>query len=64
MNEVLLDNSKCELCCECINICSQEVLGMIASTIKVIKPEQCTYCEECVDICPNEAIEVKYDISM
>lgn len=64
MNEIYLDRCKCNECCECVNICSQEVLGLIGGMIKVVKFEQCTFCEECVDICPNDAIEVKYDISM
>ena len=62
MNEICIDNSRCKVCCECINICTQEVLGLLGGAVKVVRMEQCTYCEECVDICPEGLIEVKYDL--
>lgn len=64
MNEVLVDKDKCVLCCECINICSQDVLGIQKGKVAVINFDDCTFCEECVDICENDGIKVKYDITM
>ena len=61
MNEISIDRKKCDVCCECINVCREEVLGIISGEVKVVKLEQCSYCEDCVDICENEAIEVVYD---
>ncbi|MBP5421700.1 MAG: 4Fe-4S binding protein [Paludibacteraceae bacterium] len=59
MKGIYLDNNKCEVCCECINICREDVLGILGGLVKVINVEQCTLCEDCVDICKNEAI--RYD---
>ncbi len=61
MNEILVSDD-CVFCCECINICSEEVLGIQEGKVKPVAFDNCTYCEECVDICENNAIEVWYDI--
>lgn len=63
MNELILPE-KCDVCCECINICEQECLGILGGVVKVAVPDNCIFCEQCVDICPDGLIEVKYDISM
>lgn len=61
MSRVVVDNKVCTVCCECINICREEVLGLVGGKTKVIKPSLCTFCEDCADICEFEAIEVIYD---
>ena len=61
MNEVLVHDN-CDMCCECINICPNDVIGIRAGKITMIDWFNCTFCEDCVDICPNENLEVEYDI--
>ena len=61
MNEICIDNKKCTVCCECINVCTHEVLGIRAGKVKALKPNQCIYCEECVDICPDGYIKIEYE---
>ena len=61
MNEICIDNKKCKVCCECVNICNQEVLGIRQGKIKAIEFDRCTYCEDCADICPTEAIKIKFE---
>ena len=57
-----IDKNKCNICCECINICSKEVIGMSSGKVQMLKFENCTYCEECVDICPENAIKFEWVI--
>lgn len=64
MSEIYIDPNKCEVCCECINICSTESLGLIGGKVKQIDATVCTLCEECYEICGNVAIEVIYDIGV
>lgn len=64
MNKLILDVECCEVCCECINICSQDVLGIREGKVAIMTLDDCTFCEECVDICPTQAIRVEYDITM
>lgn len=64
MSEVIIDNEKCIVCCECINVCREEVIGMEKGEVKVLKPELCSYCEDCSDICEQFAIEVLCDCEM
>ena len=64
MNKVIIDNTKCVSCFECINVCRNEVLGMTGGVVKVVKPTQCLNCEDCCDICETSAIKVIYDSKM
>lgn len=61
MREIFIDRCKCNVCCECINVCREEVLGLLGGLVKVTKLEQCSYCEDCVDICEQGAIGINYD---
>lgn len=62
MNKIYIDNKKCETCCECINICRCEVLGIRQGNVRIIEFDKCTYCEDCVDICPNGAIKIEFEV--
>lgn len=62
MNKIYVDYNKCKTCCECINICRFEVLGINQGKIKAIDFDKCTYCEDCVDICPKDAIKIEYEV--
>ena len=59
--KIAIDPTKCTVCCDCINVCREEVLGILGGKIKAIKPDQCSICEDCMDICENNAIEVGND---
>lgn len=61
MNEIIID-PKCDVCCECINICTQDVLGIQGGKVKATGFDDCTFCEECVDICPEGNIKIRFDI--
>lgn len=62
MNDIVVSSNNCDVCCECINICVNEVIGIREGKVKILAIDHCTFCEECVDICPNQCIEVNYDI--
>lgn len=55
---IIVDNDNCNVCCECINICSSEVLGIRSGKVMALKNEECQLCESCSMICENESIKV------
>lgn len=61
MSEVVIDHNSCTVCCECINVCRDDVLGIREGKVYVFT--DCAYCEDCVDVCENNAIKVKHDFS-
>lgn len=58
---IAINRNNCIICCECINVCRGEVLGILNGNVAIIRPNQCTNCEDCVDICENGGIIVSYD---
>ena len=56
---IKIDMSKCDICCECINVCSSDVLGVRAGNVVAIMDDKCQLCEVCVDVCETEAITVE-----
>lgn len=62
---IKVDESRCNLCGECVRICPKKVL-VPADDKKKLKVQnliECTLCQDCVDICPLDpaAIEVNWD---
>ena len=57
---IIIDSDKCSVCCECINICPCEVLGIRSGKVVVHRLDDCELCEYCLDVCENEAIGVYY----
>ena len=61
MNELNIMGN-CKVCCDCVNICPQEVLGIVGGKVKVLDLKKCTFCEECVDICQQNNIEMRCEL--
>ena len=57
MNEIYISNS-CKVCCECINVCRNEVLGIRSGKVFPVRLEECAYCEDCTEVCPEGAIHL------
>ncbi|MCX7965734.1 MAG: 4Fe-4S binding protein [Syntrophorhabdaceae bacterium] len=51
-----IDQSKCDICYECIDVCPNDVFDTFENKIIVSSPEDCIECMGCVDICPTRAI--------
>ena len=57
--KIMIDNDKCTICCECINVCREEAIGLVAGKVKLIRENECELCEDCVDICEHKAITLE-----
>jgi NAD-dependent dihydropyrimidine dehydrogenase PreA subunit len=58
MYTITVDQTKCKVCSECIDICSNGIYSKEADHIVVGHTEQCTGCQNCVSVCVNEALTV------
>jgi len=54
--EVHYDESKCNGCGECVEICPQGVIEMEGDKAKWANPEECIGCESCLEVCEPGAI--------
>ncbi len=57
---VEIDNSKCNLCGECVKVCSRRALALKDAEI-VLDPLRCSLCKLCVETCDVKAISLKMD---
>jgi NAD-dependent dihydropyrimidine dehydrogenase PreA subunit len=56
--DVTIDNTKCDGCEECVNICPSEVFQIVEQKSDPHQVSECAYCLSCVEACPNSAITV------
>jgi len=54
-----VDNSKCNGCEECLEVCSVGVLGIRNGKAFAARPDDCVGCLSCVDVCKEGAINVE-----
>ena len=47
----------CDLCGECVEVCSSGALSITNSALKY-NADNCQYCEVCCDVCPEYAIRI------
>lgn len=53
-----VDDSKCDGCGNCIEVCPADVFEMQDGKSAVVRPDDCVECMACVENCPTEAIEL------
>ena len=53
-----INEDKCILCGECIELCPSTALNFYHDKIVHI-PYECTHCETCIDICEYNAIKIE-----
>lgn len=58
----VIDNKKCTICGECVDVCPENVLVIEDSILKFVNPEACTMCAECESVCPEDAVTIHYQI--
>ena len=58
MLEIRIDEKKCNLCLECIEVCPEGVLELVDGRPVHVYTEKCRGCKECLNICPEDAISV------
>jgi len=61
MPEIKLDSKRCDVCGDCVDVCSRKVLEKSEGEIMISNPLECTLCKDCVRVCHMDppAIEVK-----
>ena len=47
----------CDLCGECVDVCSGKALSITDNTLH-FNSDVCTYCESCMDVCSECAIRI------
>ncbi len=55
---VNIDESKCEGCGDCVDICPSfaiEIIGGVAT----VDEDMCEECGACVEVCPNNAVSLQ-----
>jgi DNA-directed RNA polymerase subunit D len=58
---VEIDQSKCDLCKKCIDVCPTHILEIKNNKLVVTDIEQCTSCKTCMELCENDAVIVDSD---
>jgi dissimilatory sulfite reductase (desulfoviridin) alpha/beta subunit len=53
-----LEESLCEICLACINICPSGAIDQLDDNVR-IDDTKCIHCGKCVNICPEKAVSVK-----
>ena len=56
--KVSLDESNCNNCMKCVEICPKDVFEVRDGKVVVANDFDCTLCKDCVDVCDNKAIDV------
>ncbi len=57
---VVIDDSKCDDCKRCIEVCPKKVFEEVDGKVVVKNPENCVICNACVEECPD-AVKVDAD---
>lgn len=51
----------CNLCGECVTVCSGKALSITDDKLNY-DGSVCTYCESCMDVCPECAIRITDEV--
>jgi NAD-dependent dihydropyrimidine dehydrogenase PreA subunit len=55
-----VDQSRCNRCGTCIDMCPMDVLSFSRTGLPYMKyRDDCWYCDVCVFVCPRKAIQMK-----
>ncbi len=58
MYVITIDEKKCKVCGECVNICPVEIYKQDGNRIIVGNTEECSNCQSCVSVCETQAITI------
>ena len=59
MYVIVIDETKCTGCGECVKICPFEIYKLEDGKLVVGNSDECTNCQSCVSVCACEAIIIK-----
>jgi adenylylsulfate reductase subunit B len=61
----VIDESLCERCGTCYDICPQDILYFEEDTVPTIPyPDECWHCGACVLDCPVEAVRLRLPLQL
>ncbi len=58
MYVIVIDETKCTVCGECVNICPVEIYKQVDNRIVVGNSDECSDCQSCISVCASEAITI------
>ena len=58
MYSIVIDETKCKVCGECVNICPNEIYKIEDNRVVIGNSADCSGCQSCVSVCANEAITI------
>ncbi len=53
---------RCDGCGNCVQVCPNGALGLVAGLAVLVSPDDCAYCADCEEYCPQRAIGLPYEI--
>jgi len=56
MYVIVIDETNCKVCGECVTICPVEIYEQEADRITVGNTDECSGCQSCVSVCETQAI--------
>jgi NAD-dependent dihydropyrimidine dehydrogenase PreA subunit len=58
MYVIVIDETKCKACGECVKICPSEIYKIEGSHAVVGNSGDCSGCQSCVSVCETQAITI------
>ena len=58
MYVIVIDETKCTNCGECVNMCPSEVYKREGDRVVVGNTEDCSNCQSCTSVCEPQAITI------
>ena len=58
----VIDQSKCNGCGLCVNVCSYNALILIDNVITILEATECNWCTLCEAVCNTGAISCPFEI--
>jgi adenylylsulfate reductase subunit B len=61
----VIDDSLCELCGICFDVCPQDILSFEGDEVPTVSyPDECWHCGACVLDCPVEAVRLRLPLQL
>ena len=58
MYVIVVDEQKCKVCGECVQICPVEIYKLEGGKLVVGNSDECSGCQSCVSVCEAQAITI------
>ncbi len=55
---IVIDETKCTVCGECVNICPNDVYKLENGRVIAANTSDCSNCQSCISMCEPQAITI------